>query len=134
MGPLACFIIISCSYMRKVTSGIDKGKFVSLEKLKTSRKIAEGENTRALSEMPTAITLNRQIYRHVDNVCFQNREVMDRFLERWRSTGHQQAGWLFGKYDVHEDVPFGIKCNVFTIYPIPTTNVCCFKTARFIFS
>jgi len=110
------------SYMRKITSGIDKGKFVSLEKLKTSRKIEEGENTRALSEMPTAITLNRQIYRHVDNVCFQNREVMDRFLERWRSTGHQQAGWLFGKYDVHEDVPFGIKCVVFTIYPIPTTN------------
>jgi len=110
------------SYMRKITSGIDKGKFVSLEKLKTSRKIEEGENTRALSEMATAITLNRQIYRHVDNVCFQNREVMDRFLERWRSTGHQQAGWLFGKYDVHEDVPFGIKCVVFTIYPIPTTN------------
>ena len=109
--------------MRKITSGIDKGKFVNLEKLKTSREIKEGENTRALSEMPTAITLNRQIYRHVDNVCFQNREVMDRFLERWRSTGQQQAGWLFGKYDVHEDVPFGIKCNVFTIYPIPTTHV-----------
>lgn len=34
---------------------------MSLEKLKTSRKIEEGESTRALSEMPTAITLNRQI-------------------------------------------------------------------------
>ena len=106
------------SYMRKLTSGADKGKFARLEKMITARKLDSGNNKRLLSEMPSSITLNRQPYRHVDNVCFQNREIMDRYLERWRMTGHQQAAWLFGTYSKHEDVPLGIRCNVDVIYPM----------------
>ena len=104
--------------MRKLTSGVDRGKFVRLEKMVTAKKLDGGNNKRLLSEMPSSITLNRQPYRHVDNVCFQNREIMDRFLESWRMTGHQQAAWLFGSYTKHEDVPLGIKCNVDIIYPM----------------
>ena len=84
------------SHMRKLTSGVDKGKFVRLETEKTSKKL-ENEQTRNLSDMPSSITLNRQPYRHVDNVCFANREIMERFLEEWRNTGNQQVGWLMGK-------------------------------------
>ena len=114
--------------MRKLTSGVDKGKFVRLETEKTSKKL-ENEQTRNLSDMPSSITLNRQPYRHVDNVCFSNREIMERFLEEWRNTGQQQVGWLMGKYTKYDDVPLGIKvthlanfsmklfqCQVETIY------------------
>ena len=94
--------------MRKLTSGVDKGKFVRLETEKTSKKL-ENEQTRNLSDMPSSITLNRQPYRHVDNVCFSNREIMERFLEEWRNTGQQQVGWLMGKYTKYDDVPLGIK-------------------------
>jgi len=103
------------SHMRKLTSGVDKGKFVRLETEKTSKKL-ENEQTRNLSDMPSSITLNRQPYRHVDNVCFSNREIMERFLEEWRNTGQQQVGWLMGKYTKYDDVPLGIKCQVETIY------------------
>jgi len=106
------------SYMRKLTSGVDKGKFVRLERMVTSKKLDGSNNKRLLSEMPSSITLNRQPYRHVDNVCFQNREIMDRFLERWRMTGQQQAAWLFGSYSKHDDVPLGIRCTVDVIYPM----------------
>ena len=84
--------------MRKLTSGVDKGKFVRLEREKTSMKLTAGQNSRNLADMPSSITLNRQPYRHVDNVVFNNREIMDRFLEEWRNTGNQQVGWLFGTY------------------------------------
>ena len=84
--------------MRKLTSGVDKGKFVRLEREKTSMKLTAGQNSRNLADMPSSITLNRQPYRHVDNVVFNNREIMDRFLEEWRNTENQQVGWLFGTY------------------------------------
>ena len=106
------------SYMRKLTSGVDKGKFVRLERMVTSKKLDGSNNKRLLSEMPSSITLNRQPYRHVDYVCFQNREIMDRFLERWRMTGQQQAAWLFGSYSKHDDMPLGIRCTVDVIYPM----------------
>ena len=114
------------SHMRQLTSGVDKGKFVRLEKMLTAKKLDGSNNKRLLSEMPSSITLNRQPYRHVDNVCFQNREIMDRFLERWRTTGHQQAAWLFGSYSKFDDVPLGIRCNVDAIYPMPQQ----FKSSR----
>jgi len=103
------------SHMRKLTSGVDKGKFVRLETEKTSKKL-ENEQTRNLSDMPSSITLNRQPYRHVDNVCFANREIMERFLEEWRNTGNQQVGWLMGKYTTYDEVPLGVKCEVEAIY------------------
>jgi len=116
------------SHMRQLISGVDKGKFAGskFEKMLTAKKLDGSNNKRLLSEMPSSITLNRQPYRHVDNVCFQNREIMDRFLERWRTTGHQQAAWLFGSYSKLDDVPLGIRCNVDAIYPMPQE----FKSSR----
>nr|CAD7411653.1 unnamed protein product [Timema cristinae] len=68
---------------------------------------------------PNAITLNRQEYRHVDNVVFENPHLVERFLNYWRTTGHQRIGFLFGNYEIHSDVPLGIRATVAAIYEPP---------------
>lgn len=68
---------------------------------------------------PSAITLNRQTYRHVDNVMFENTALVERFLNYWRSTGHQRMGFLYGSYEVNNDVPLGIRARVAAIYEPP---------------
>ena len=68
---------------------------------------------------PSAITLNRQIYRHVDNVMFENTTIVERFLNYWRTTGHQRMGFLYGTYEVNTDVPLGIRAKVAAIYEPP---------------
>jgi nuclear protein localization family protein 4 len=52
----------------------------------------------------------------VDNVVFENASIVERFLDYWRQTGHQRIGFLFGRYEVHSDVPLGIKAIVVAIY------------------
>ncbi|KAI1292253.1 Nuclear protein localization protein 4 -like protein [Halotydeus destructor] len=112
------------SYLRKLTRGIDKGKFAMLENI--SCRIKEGCKEHlpwpagiCTKCQPNAITLNRQVYRHVDNVVFENSMIVDRFLNYWRSTGHQRIGFLFGHYEVHNDVPLGVKATVSAIYEPP---------------
>uniref|UniRef100_A0A8D8ZK58 Nuclear protein localization protein 4 homolog n=1 Tax=Cacopsylla melanoneura TaxID=428564 RepID=A0A8D8ZK58_9HEMI len=112
------------AYLRKQCSGADRGKFVVLEDL--SCRIKEGCREhppwpRGICSkcQPNAITLNRQVYRHVDNVEFENRTLVERFLEYWRVTGHQRVGLLYGKYQTHPDVPLGIKAIVAAIYEPP---------------
>lgn len=56
---------------------------------------------------PGAVTLNRQPYRHVDNVLLEHAAPVDRFLAYWRATGHQRIGFLYGQYEQHPDVPLG---------------------------
>lgn len=56
---------------------------------------------------PGAVTLNRQPYRHVDNVLLEHAAPVDRFLAYWRATGHQRIGLLYGRYERHPDVPLG---------------------------
>eukprot|EP00095_Tigriopus_kingsejongensis_P006017 snap_masked-scaffold671_size114370-processed-gene-0.9 protein:Tk06017 transcript:snap_masked-scaffold671_size114370-processed-gene-0.9-mRNA-1 annotation:"nuclear protein localization protein 4 homolog" len=68
---------------------------------------------------PSAITLNRQPYRHVDNLMFENPHIVDTFLAYWRATGAQRMGLLYGVYEAHADVPLGIKARVATIYEPP---------------
>lgn len=68
---------------------------------------------------PSAITLNRQTYRHVDNVMFENTKIVERFLNYWRTTGHQRMGYLYGTYEQHTDVPLGIRAKVAAIYEPP---------------
>lgn len=63
--------------------------------------------------------MNRQIYRHVDNLIFENALVVETFLDFWRKTGNQRVGYLYGRYDVHNDVPLGIKATVVAIYEPP---------------
>lgn len=71
---------------------------------------------------PNAITLNRQPYRHIDNVVFENASLVERFLNYWRSTGHQRLGYLYGRYEIHSDVPLGIRAVVAAIYEPPQVD------------
>uniref|UniRef100_A0A6P7FF04 Nuclear protein localization protein 4 homolog n=1 Tax=Diabrotica virgifera virgifera TaxID=50390 RepID=A0A6P7FF04_DIAVI len=112
------------SYLRKMMSGVDRGKFLALEDI--SCRIKEGCKDhppwpRGICSkcQPNAITLNMQAYRHVDNVAFENTNLVERFLNYWRVTGHQRIGFLYGNYEVHPDVPLGIKANVVAIYEPP---------------
>lgn len=68
---------------------------------------------------PGAVTLNRQPYRHVDNVLFEHAAIVERFLAYWRATGHQRVGLLYGRYERHPDVPLGIRARVAAIYEPP---------------
>lgn len=109
------------SYIRKRTGGLDKGKYVQLENL--SCKIKPGCRDhlpwpRGICSkcQPAAITLQRQKYRHVDFVQFENHFIVERFLDYWRKTGNQRLGYLYGRYEYHKGVPLGIKAVVSAIY------------------
>ena len=65
---------------------------------------------------PPAITLNRQTYRHVDYITFENMDIVDNFLNYWRVTSHQRAGVLYGRYETFSGVPLGIQAVVCAIY------------------
>lgn len=112
------------AYLRKLSSGLDGGKYATLENI--SCRIKPGCTghppwPRGVCSkcQPKAITLNSQLYRHVDNVVFENPKLVERFLHYWRITGRQRIGFLYGRYDVHLDVPLGIKGTVAAIYEPP---------------
>ncbi|XP_015791716.1 nuclear protein localization protein 4 homolog [Tetranychus urticae] len=112
------------SYLRKMTAGVDRGKFAALDNI--SCKIKEGCKDHSpwpagicTKCQPSAITLTRQDYRHVDNIVFENAKIVERFLDYWRFTGHQRIGFLYGYYEVHKDLPLGIKTTVVAIYEPP---------------
>ncbi|CAG5121679.1 unnamed protein product [Candidula unifasciata] len=112
------------SYIRKLTGGVDKGKFVNLENLSCKIKSGCKEHPPwpggiCTKCQPNAVTLNRQEYRHVDNIMFENPAVADRFLNYWRYSGCQRLGILFGRYEVFKDVPLGIRARVAAIYEPP---------------
>lgn len=112
------------AYLRKLKGGADRGKFIVLEdtqcRIKTGCKDHPPWPRGICSKcQPSAITLNRQVYRHVDNVMFENPEIVERFLDYWRTSGHQRLGYLYGKYEVHSDVPLGIRATVAAIYEPP---------------
>ncbi|KAH3863869.1 hypothetical protein DPMN_026873, partial [Dreissena polymorpha] len=115
------------SYLRKLTSGVDKGKFANLENL--TCKIKEGCKGHlpwpagiCTKCQPNAVTLNRQRYRHVDYIMFENPSICDQFLNYWRSTGNQRIGLMYGRYEPHKDIPLGIRAVVTAIYEPPQVN------------
>ncbi|XP_014476067.1 PREDICTED: nuclear protein localization protein 4 homolog isoform X2 [Dinoponera quadriceps] len=112
------------SYLRKLTAGVDRGKFIQLDdiscRVKTGCKDHPPWPRGICSKcQPPSITLNRQTYRHVDNVMFENASLVERFLNYWRGTGLQRIGYLYGRYEMHSDVPLGIRAVVAAIYEPP---------------
>ncbi len=63
-----------------------------------------------------------QPYRHVDNIMFENGNMVDRFLNYWRSSGHQRIGFLYGRYEVYDGVPLGVRAVVAAIYEPPQVD------------
>ncbi|CAD6194468.1 unnamed protein product [Caenorhabditis auriculariae] len=117
------------SYIRKLTAGHGKGTHLKkpLENLRCSidlectahKTFPKGICTKC---KPPVVTLNRQKYRHVDNVQIENQELVNSFLNYWRVSGHQRLGFLIGKYQPFSDVPLGIKATVAAIYEPPQTS------------
>jgi nuclear protein localization family protein 4 len=113
------------SYLRKISGGVSKGKFTPLKNLSckvihTSRCSHEPYPRGICSKcQPSAVTLNRQPWRHVDSIMFENSQIVDRFLQFWRESGAQRVGWLYGKYEHYPENPLGIKAVVSAIYEPP---------------
>jgi len=115
------------SHLRKLKGGPDKGKFAVLENI--SVKIKQGCTSHppwpegiCTKCQPSAVTLNRQRYRHVDYVQFENPLMVDNFLNYWRTCGNQRIGMLYGKYEPYDKLPLGIQATVAAIYEPPQVS------------
>jgi len=106
------------SYLRKLSGGLSKGKFAPLRNIVCKATLGDKSMLR-FSALPSAVTLNRQPWRHVDSIMFENPHIVDRFLQFWRESGAQRAGWLYGRYEMAPEVPLGIKAVVTAIYEPP---------------
>jgi len=79
-----------------------------------------------MTKMPPSLTLQRQVYRHVDILIFQNIPEMQEFCRYWRFDLHQaeqRCGWIYGYY--LEDAGYeggGIRAVMEGIYEPPQTN------------
>jgi len=113
------------SYIRKLSEGLSKGKFAPLRniscKVKHSSRCEHLPYPKGICSkcQPSAVTLNRQKWRHVDSVLFENHSLVDKFLQFWRDCCVQRAGWLYGRYEITTDVPLGIRAVVCAIYEPP---------------
>lgn len=63
---------------------------------------------------------------------FENSELVERFLNYWRITGHQRIGFLYGRYEIHPDIPLGIRAVVAAIYEPPQVNIFMFNKYTYI--
>lgn len=66
-----------------------------------------------------SVTLERQPFRHVDHVEFDNPAIVDRFIAGWRESGRQRLGYMFGRYIPDVTLPLGVRALVSAIYEPP---------------
>jgi nuclear protein localization family protein 4 len=59
----------------------------------------------------------------VDNIEFENDQIVNDFLDFWRRSSHQRIGYLIGRYEPFTEVPLGIKAVVCCIYEPPQNSV-----------
>jgi nuclear protein localization protein 4 homolog len=55
----------------------------------------------------------------VDNIEFENGQIVNDFLNFWRTSSHQRIGFLVGRYEPFTEVPLGIKAVICAIYEPP---------------
>ena len=65
---------------------------------------------------PSAITLQQQDFRMVDHVEFQRSELINEFIDSWRTTGTQRFGYIYGHYAKYDATPLGIIAKAEAIY------------------
>eukprot|EP00917_Polyrhabdina_sp_WS-2016_P023150 GHVP01050151.1.p1 GENE.GHVP01050151.1~~GHVP01050151.1.p1 ORF type:complete len:307 (+),score=48.95 GHVP01050151.1:104-1024(+) len=68
---------------------------------------------------PKNITMSMQEYRLVDHIEFISSKFVNSFIGKWRKTGKQQFGYLYGKYLRYDGVPLGVRAVVYAIFTPP---------------
>jgi nuclear protein localization protein 4 homolog len=48
------------------------------------------------------VRVERQEYRHIDNIVFQHSSIAHNFIQAWVNTGMQQYGFLYGRYEINK--------------------------------
>lgn len=111
------------SYLRKLEHG---DKFAELPEIDCKVKPCKDHPPFPASIcskcQPSAVVLKRQEYRHVDYVEFEDHVLLDRFLDAWRKSGGQRAGFMYGAYEEYDQVPLGVKAVVKAIFEPPQVN------------